>query len=567
MKDKRELEQILERIDGRRTKEYRSILGDFDFSRFTIKIGDPSEGRNEIPILVRVPQQTVAGFPPHIYNSPVRRTALEDYLTRQVAKVLETLTTFDDSGVARRHIRIAEPGQQILPRTSMVITEELVEARLYVELPENNGRIDAETAKGLFFKDLFAVTDGALIYHNLDLTKVERAVDKMEDAGQIRQILPTQGLVSFIGEDSLLQRKPGTDLPAPERRRSLVIREELIKELEVPNAGRVRGIGIPTGLTLIIGETYSGRTELMHAIVAGIYNHIDGDGREYVVTQPDAVYVASEPARSVQRVDLRTFMPVHPDQDSANYSADITDPCIAQAASTVEMLEVGARALLFDEGDSSPAFLSRDARFDSIISGTYINPLSAVAKDLVEEIGISLVVSGYNCISEFIPIADTILYLSDYEISDITAQAKEGDFRAIGALESAAPITEIVDKARWLVPSSIDASKGLHDLFLDTKGKGRLIFGRTEVNLEAIRQIADKHQTRTIGAILAYAKDRYLDEARTLGEILDLIDRDLSTEGLDCLSSDPDGGYARPRRYEIAAAINRLPTLRIAQSS
>jgi predicted ABC-class ATPase len=567
MKDKRELDRILNRIDGRRSKEYASIHGDFDFSRFTVKIREISEGSLETLVVVRVPQQSVAGFPPHVYNSPVRRTALEDYLTRQVARVLKKLTTFDESGVARRHIRIAEPGQQILPRTSLVITEEQVEARLYIELPVNEGRVDGKIAHSLFFDDLFSVTDGALIYHNLDLDEVERVVDTMEDADQIRQLLPTQGLVSFVGEDSLLQRKPGTDLPAPERQRKLIIREELVKELDVPNAGTVRGIGIPSGLTLIIGETYSGRTELMHAIAAGIYNHIHGDGREYVVTQPDAAYIASEDARSVQRVDLRTFLPLHPEQESATYSAAIADPCLAQAASTVEMLEVGARALLFEESDSSPAFLSRDARFDSIISGTYMNPLAAVAKELVEEIGVSLVIAGYNCVSEFIPIADTILYLSDYEISDITAQAKQGEFRAIGKLESAAPITEVVDRVRWLVPSSIDASSGLEDLHVSTNGKGHLSFGRTAVNLEAVRQIADERQTWTIGAILSYAKDRYLDEPRALHEILDLIDRDLSTEGLDCLNSDPDGGYARPRRYEIAAAINRLPTLRISQSS
>ncbi|MEE9264806.1 MAG: hypothetical protein V3V11_10155, partial [Vicinamibacteria bacterium] len=56
-----------------------------------------------------------------------------------------------------------------------------------------------------------------------------------------------------------------------------------------------------------------------------------------------------------------------------------------------------------------------------------------------------------------------------------------------------------------------------------------------------------------------------------LREVLEQVDRLFDDEGLDLL--DPfrrpghhPGNFARPRKYEIAAAINRLRTLRMRQS-
>ena len=54
-----------------------------------------------------------------------------------------------------------------------------------------------------------------------------------------------------------------------------------------------------------------------------------------------------------------------------------------------------------------------------------------------------------------------------------------------------------------------------------------------------------------------------MDEGYPLREILDLVDRDLSNEGLNALVRDLRGDLARPRRYEVAATLNRLPAFRV----
>ena len=566
MKDKVEFFQLLSEIDGKDVSEFSRIVGDFDFSRFVLKISRISSESDlsGVLFLVRVPQN-VASFPQHLYSTPIRRTALEDLLTRRVAQTVERLARFDDAGVARRRLSIATPGQKILPRSSMVVSDDQVEARLYLQLPSRDGKILGAAAKEIFFDELPQVVNGALIYSNLDEGDVEQFVGLMEDADQIRQTLPTRGLISFVAEGSLLARSAGADTPDYSRDQGVTVEDKLRVEMEVPNAQTIRGLGISTGITVILGDEYSGRVELMRAIAAGIYNHIPGDGREMVITMPDAVYVAADPGRSIQRVDISPFLARAPQGDAKNFSTDRADPCASQMASTIESLEVGARALLFDESDSSLAFLARDERLGGIADGSSIVSLAARARQLADELGVSLVIGGAAGAASFVPVADTVLRIQDHRVTDITLEAKGWNIPSVPPRGDATDFAHIMEKTRWLVASSIDPSSGRLDLFIEAATVDKLGFGHVEVNLKGIAQLADRFQTQTIGLIMDYGRQRYMDEGRPIREILDLVDRDLSTEGLECLSRDLRGDLVRPRRYEIAAALNRLRTLRVSQ--
>ena len=569
MKDKQEFFQLLGTIDGKDLAEYRSIIGDFDFSRYIIKVNRVPEdpGQRSALFVVRVPQ-SIAGFPPHLFNTPIRRTALEDLLTRKVSEACAKLASFDDEGVARRRITIAAPGQKILPRSSMVVSEDYIEARLTIELPTRRGRILGESAQQIFFEDLPQIVGGALIYCNLDATEVELFTDNMEDADQIRQALPTRGLVAFVGQGSRLERASHSDRPSSNAT-ALDIADDLQIELEVPNRGTVRGMGIPAGVTVILGDDYSGRIALARAIAAGIYNHVSHDGRETVVTMPDAVYISAEAGRSVQRVDVSPFITSTGAGTDVNaYTSASADPAAAQAAATVEMLEIGARALIFDESDSATGFLGRDARLAGLFqeSGGLGRSLLARARQLADELGVSIILAGSSAAADFVPVADLVLRIAAHRITDITKESKQIEIAMPAAEGSAADLTKTVEKARWVVPSSIDPSFGRQDSDLSVLAIDKLRFGRSIIDLAGIPQLADIHQTGTIALVLDYGKTRYLDECRPIREILDLVDRDLSTEGLECLSRDLRGDLARPRRYEIAAALNRLPTLRISHA-
>ncbi len=565
MRDKREFFNMLDDIDGKDVSEYGRLVGDFDFSRFVLKITQiPAEStRRPALFIVRVPQ-IIAGFPPHLFDMPVRRTALEDLLTRKVADQIELVAQYDQSGVSQRHLSIAVPGQKILPRTSLLVTDEYVEARMYIQLPHRDNRINGQQVKDIFFDHLAQIVTGSLIYCNLNQQEVEEFVNGMEDADQIRQVLPTRGWVGFAAEGSLLSRYGNTDYPDYDQVDTLRVADDIAAEVEVPNAGTVKGVGIPSGITLILGDDYSGRIQLIRALAAGIYNHVPGDGRERVISVPDIVHVAAEPGRSVQKVNMSAFVRKHQRADVSEFSTEEADPCSSQVAATLEAIEVGARALLFDESDSAASFLSRDSRLDALLPqrGANVVPLAARARRLADELGVSIVVAGTASVAEFIPIADTILRVDNHTVYDLTNEAKSIDAGQLAGSDSA-DSDVVYEQNRWIVPSSIEPSKGTRDQFIEAESIDLLRFGNSVVGLQDVTQLADRHQTSTIGLILYYAKLRYMDEGRPMREIMDLIDRDLGTEGLECLSRDLRGDLARPRRYEIAAALNRLPSLRI----
>jgi hypothetical protein len=98
-----------------------------------------------------------------------------------------------------------------------------------------------------------------------------------------------------------------------------------------------------------------------------------------------------------------------------------------------------------------------------------------------------------------------------------------------------------------------------------------LRYGNHEVDLRCVEQLLDASQTRAIGLAIHLAASRLMDRGESLGDVLDALDRMLDAEGLDILDpfgrrGEHPGALARPRRFEVAAAINRLRTLRVTQS-
>ncbi len=574
MKDKKEFYNLLTELDGQPFVEYRQLAGDFDFSRYVIKCTKIDFEGDDLfsPVFtVRVPQ-TIAEIPDYLFDSPVRRTAMEDLLVRRLSGNISRIANFDHNGIARRNIIVAAPNQVILPRNALVLTKEYIEVRVQIMLPvqnividgENVISVDGEMAQQIFFEDLPEVVSNSLLYCNIDSADADEFVNNMEDADRLRQYLGASGQVSFVADGALLTRMRGTDLPDYERLTPIEIEESLGEEVELPHAGVVSGLGIPNGLTLILGESNGGRIELTDAIAQGIYNHVPGDGREKVITVADAVNIRSEVGRSIQQVDISAFATELADGGNpSSYSSKSAGSFSSQAASTVEALEAGARVLLYDEHSSSSTFLSADTRVSSLLGKSSRNTLAARARQMVDELGISMIVAGSSLVAEFIPIADKILKVENYKVSDITAEAKALDVVPSSVADDSVNLSSMLSRSRWVMPSSIDPSIGREDIVIHADEEDFLQFGRSLVDLGAVRQICDANQALAIGFVLYYAKLRYMDEGYPLREILDLVDRDLSNEGLNALSRDVRGDLARPRRYEVAAALNRLPAFRV----
>ena len=562
MKAKEEFHKILETIDGQPFERYREVVGDFDFTRYVLKIvalqKRPGAGRTSL--FIRVPQ-TIADFPPSLFEAPVRRTALEDYLTRRlgqsVARICPSVHGRETSG----EVYVDMPRSAVVPRTSMVVTDEYVECRLAIDLPARDGRILAHVAQEIFFDEIPQVVNRALVYANLDPREVRNFVDTVEESDQVRQAMTSRGLVAFVADGSFLCS--GDPVPYDPEPVAVEAPQSLRVTLDLPSGRSVTGLGIPQGVTLITGPAYSGKSTLLRALQEGVYYHAPRRRPWRVVTQFDCMRVSSEPGRPVQGVDVSGFVSALPGQiDPAEYTSASADVLLSQAAGLMEALEVGSRCILIDEDDSAPAFLSVDGVAAELFgsgAGTRV-PLSRRLGQLKTDPGVSFIIAAENP-GELLSAADHVLVMDNFRISDATAKARE---LAKPLPAPAAPFPK--PKARRVIGSSLDASMGLRDPAIDVEELDAIRFGRDRIDLRRVEQIADEHQARTVALIIHYAKLRYMDEERSLSEVLDRVERDLAAEGIDALSRDMRGDLARPRRFEVAAVINRMPSMRVRQS-
>jgi predicted ABC-class ATPase len=414
------------------------------------------------------------------------------------------------------------------------------------------------------------------------LDEARRFVDCVENQEEIRDRLSALGLISFIGDGSHLPRESGeSDRPLVgestvefESPESLRVTIDLLHPIEIDGSVRrsIEGLGIRKGVTLIVGGGYHGKSTVLDAIERAVYPHIPGDGREWVISDRNLVKIRAEDGRRVEKVDIDAFIRNLPQGRSTTaFESDDASGSTSQAASLVEALEAGASGLLLDEDTSATNFMVRDARMQALIQKEHepITPFVERVRELSDALGVSTVLVMGGC-GDYFDAADTVIALRNFLPLDATEEA-----RAIATSagsprqkEAANPLGEITQ--RIPVRDSIDASRGRKPVSIRASSLDRIEFGRDSIDLRGVEQLVDVSQTRAAAFAIHFAATRWIDGHRTLREVLDELDEHFDNQGLDEL--DPfyraghhPGNYARPRRFEIAAVINRLRGLQILQ--
>ena len=164
--------------------------------------------------------------------------------------------------------------------------------------------------------------------------------------------------------------------------------ESMEVEIELPYKGKLRGMGIPKGITLVVGGGYHGKSTLLKALEQGIYQHIEGDGREYVVTADTAVKIRAEDGRAVSHVDISPFINNLPNgKDTTDFSTEDASGSTSQAANVAEAIQAGAGLLLIDEDTCATNFMVRDSLMQEVVSGEHepITPFTLQARELYEK--------------------------------------------------------------------------------------------------------------------------------------------------------------------------------------
>ena len=563
------LQRQLLQLDGRGYKAYKDIQGRYDCSEFTLIIdyvqGDPFASPSKFRVLL---PQSVAGFPRSLYRSRSREIALRDYLTRQFALWCNRISEHRGTGKSGL-ISTCRMGQEVLERTSAFVGDDNVEMRFIVGLPAQGRRILGRQAAQMLCEDIPQIVEGALYYDNLDAGEIERHVETVEDADWLRDRLSERGLVAFVADGSILPRQSGVD-PRPLQDRAVPFESppSLRVEFDCPNRGKITGMGIPTGVTPIVGGGYHGKSTLLSAIELGIYNRIPGDGREFVVTQPDAVKIRAEDGRQIAGVDISLFINNLPQgRSTQQFSTANASGSTSQAANIIEALEMGAKVLLVDEDTAATNFMIRDRRMQALIAKEKepITPFIDRVRQLASDRGVStiLVMGGSG---DYFDVADTVIGLEDFRPRELTQEAKAiAQQYATGRTEEGSKdLGEITPRVP--LPDSLDPRRGKRSVKWQVRDVDAIAFGTEDIDLSAVEQLVDVAQLRGIAEAMVYAKHHYMDGRRSLREIIDRVMADIEAAGLGSIAPFPSGDLAMFRPFELAAAIDRLRTLQIAST-
>ena len=567
-----ELIRKLRRIDGRGYKAYKELTGHYRFPDWALYVdhvqGDPFAAPSKMRL--RVPQD-VAKLPTSLFDNRVRRVALQDFLAREVR---DAIPSGPRRGTGKSGLVTIDAGaQEVLERTALVVTDDWVEARIEVGLPGAGRTILGKEAESILMHQLPAIVSRALRWESVDDARGRDFVRTVETYDQLRRALPEHGLVAFIADGAILPRASGaSELPMAD---AIPFRspESLRVSLPAGDGRTIAGMGVPEGVTLIVGGGYHGKSTVLKAIERGVYPHIPGDGREAVVSRVDAVKIRAEDGRRVSRVDISPFIQHLPlGRSTVDFSSDDASGSTSQAANIMEALEVGARVLLLDEDTSATNFMVRDARMQALVAKDRepILPFLDRVRELYQRLGVSTVLVMGGSGDYFEP-ADNIIRMTEYVPEDVTAEAKRiAAERPTGrAAESECPFT--LGRGRRPDPSSIDPSRGRRDVKIEARGRDQILFGRETLDLRAVEQLVDSSQTRATGYAMHLVTRRFSD-AGSLDAMMDRLETLFDEEGLDVLASfgrpgEHPGNFARPRRFEVAAGLNRLRSVKMEPAS
>ncbi|MCA1688005.1 MAG: ABC-ATPase domain-containing protein [Actinobacteria bacterium] len=557
----RRLQSTLDRIDRRGYGAYKGLSGSYDLKEFTLFIDRVQRDPFAPPSLVRL-RTKENRFEPSLFENPVRRVAFEDFLTRGVEAAIREVVRGDRGSGGSGRVEVQRPSQVVLPRTAMVVAPEHVEARLAVGLPARGRTVDARAARTVLLEELPEVVRRALAPGGVDAERARLHVETVEDADNLRRLLPDLGLVAFVADGSVLPRESGaSDRPLSEGAVPFEGPEELRVSVELPNRGEVSGMGIPEGVTLVAGGGFHGKSTLLSALSWGVYDHVPGDGREYVVARPDAVKIRAEDGRSVAGVDISAMIGELPGgRSTQDFSTPNASGSTSQAANIAEALEVGTSLLLVDEDTSATNFMIRDERMRELVHKEPISPFIDFVRPLHRTLGVSTVVV-VGGVGDYLDVADRVILMEDYEPSDATPRARE-------VIEEFPPRAPIGDsemrppRMRRVRASSIDLRRGRRET---ARGRGlnTIELGRERVDLSYLEQLAEAGQTETIARVIgAFAA---AGERRAVKEVVEESLVSVAENGLGSLGGfkGHPGEMSLPRAQEVAATINRIRKLAV----
>lgn len=567
------LKKLLKRIDYKGYKAYKDIEGVYTKDPFLIIIehvqGDPFASPSNIVVKIGYKN---TGFPDSFIENEERKIALADFIHRKFESLIKNVPYKIEGTGNSGKILIAKSNQYVYPKSACIVGEKSIELRFNIGLPASGRKILGIQALNLIEKNVIFLLENSLFAEFYDLNKVEEHLKNYEIQQEIREKLGEMGLVAFVGNGSILPRKNGiVDIPM-EKEKVILFRSPESLEVEIETRyGKFKGMGIKEGVTLIIGGGFHGKSTLLKAIERGVYSKIKGDGRELCVTREDAFKVRAEDGRFVYGVDISSFLTNLPSRnDSSFFITENASGSTSQAANIVEAIEVGSKLLLIDEDTSATNFMIRDEVMKKLVSKEnepitpFIDRIDELYKN--KKISTILVMGGS---SDYIKKADTIIQMLEFKPIDITKEAKEvyevweNSIKSTNKnlwVEEEKTLSPFNFTRRKISKKSIEPKRKGKKLKINAKSIHVIRYGLEEIDMDYVEQVVDPMQLNFIADAI-YSIYKNMNNYEYLDKLLYYFGRDFRKYGFKILSPYPNGNYAYARKYEIAAAINRLRTL------
>ena len=545
MASKDSLVKSLLSMDGKGYQKYKELSQFCELDDMTLyldKIQNDVASSSSMRLRISIKK---AGFPDDTYDTKAKEIALRDLIARRFWESCRMYAKGNSEGNSGGMISIPRPGQEILERSSVVMSDTFIEVRFKASLPSAGRNVAGRSAVKMLTEDLPEIARSSLHYTSYKQSKLYNHIDTAVTAQSIRGSLRERGLVAFIADGSILPRRDDGLAPMID---AVPFRspEPLLTTFPTSDGGTVKGMGIPEGLTAVIGATGHGKTTLIEAISSGVYDHIPGDGRELVITREDAVTVTRDIGRSVRNVDASMFIYA---PNTHSLSADDADDAVSSAVSAAEMMETGSRLLIMDDTSVSHGLLYRDEKISGLIpdDDETMIPIYDFIHESVEEV--SAVVACRH--GDLAGNANTVIVMSKHS-------ALFGG-HAIAAIITEPPAQMPAD--RIPMARNMDAAKGKKDAHSAALSTSKMEFGETIIRIP--QPVRDICEMSFIADAMLDAK-HMMDGTATLKEIAERLENEYRTK---IGSADENIGPDRAvfRKYDLSAVINRHPDIVFAQ--
>ena len=561
MDTKNELLRMLRSIDHRGYPAYKSLKGSYDFGDYVLHIvhvqGDPFAAPSDLAVTVKAQD---ARWPQNACVRYETRVALQDMILRRLSLKLSSVSGKAGGSGKSGSLSASRPGQEILDRSACQLgAKGDVTLRFYAGFPAAGRTVLAGELEKMLFRFLPDIVRETAYAAAWQKEAVQKILNLAEDQAFLRQELERRSLCAFVADGAILPResgisqKPLTDaLPfrSPEKDRIT---------LELPHYGTISGMAVKRGITLIIGGGYHGKSTLLKALERGVYNHIAGDGREYVVTDESAVKIRAEDGRCVNGDDISLFINHLPNKkDTTAFFTENASGSTSQAASVAEAVECGSKTLLMDEDTCATNFMVRDALMQKIVSEEEepITPFSDRMRALYEQSGIStILVAGSS--GAFFSQADTIIQMDQYEPKDVTDKVR----KIVPFQERKSDSSAVVcpDQGRRFPRPGSDFKEQRGRIKHKNLGTEGFLIGRGETDLRLVEQLADKEQSECLACTFLWLAKGEMNGRKNVAALVNDWEQVFRKEGFGMYRENGriSGNMAKPRKEELAAAISR----------